>query len=286
MFEAGEGRPLVFLHGAGGLTEESPFLAALARRWHVYAPLLPGYGDSEGGDELRDMLAVTLHSFDVLDALGLDRPILVGHSMGGMIAAEMAAVAPREVECLGLIAPAGLWLDDYPVPDIFSKLPHELPALLFHDPEFGARMMAAGGDLNDPKFLEAFLIRNTRQLAMASKLLFPIPDRGLAERLYRIRAKTLLVWGEEDRLIPPAHGEAFRKGIAGAELVRLPGGRTHGDRRAARGGCRGACAARLSQAFQVGPRDFGEKRVKAVGGFVLHPMTRALDDLEPGFGLK
>jgi pimeloyl-ACP methyl ester carboxylesterase len=223
VFEAGEGRPLVFLHGAGGLTEESPFLAALARRWHVYAPLLPGYGDSEGGDELRDMLAVTLHSFDVLDALGLDRPILVGHSMGGMIAAEMAAVAPREVECLGLIAPAGLWLDDYPVPDIFSKLPHELPALLFYDPEFGAQIMAAGGDLNDPKFLEAFLIRNTRQLAMASKLLFPIPERGLAERLYRIRAKTLLVWGEEDRLIPPAHGEAFRKGIAGAELVRLAG---------------------------------------------------------------
>lgn len=221
VFEAGEGRPLVFLHGAGGLTEESPFLAALARRWHVYAPLLPGYGDSEGGDELRDMLAVTLHSFDVLNALGLDRPILVGHSMGGMIAAEMAAVAPREVERLGLIASSGLWLDDHPVPDIFSKLPHELPALLFFDPEFGARMMAAGGDLNDPKFLEAFLIRNTRQLAMASKLLFPIPERGLAERLYRIRAKTLLVWGEEDRLIPPAYGEAFRKGIAGAELVRL-----------------------------------------------------------------
>ena len=221
VFEAGEGRPLVFLHGAGGLTEESPFLVALARHWHVYAPLLPGYGNSEGGDELRDMLAVTLHSSDVLDALGLDRPILVGHSMGGMIAAEMAAGAPREVERLGLIAPAGLWLDDYPVPDIFSKLPHELPALLFHDPEFGARMMAAGGDLNDPKFLEAFIIRNTRQLAMASKLLFPIPERGLVERLYRIRAKTLLVWGEEDRLIPPAHGEAFRKGIAGAELVRL-----------------------------------------------------------------
>ena len=221
VFEVGEGRPLVFLHGAGGLTEESPFLAALARRWHVYAPLLPGYGDSEGGDELRDMLAVTLHSFDVVDALGLDRPILVGHSIGGMIAAEMAAVAPREVERLGLIAPSGLWLDDYPVPDIFSKLPHELPALLFFDPEFGARMMAAGGDLDDPKFLEAFIIRNTRQLAMASKLLFPIPERGLAERLYRIRAKTLLVWGEEDRLIPPAHGEAFCKGIAGAELVRL-----------------------------------------------------------------
>ena len=222
VFEAGEGRPLVFLHSAGGLTEDNPFLAALARRWHVFAPLLPGYGDSEGGEGLRDMLAVTLHTFDVVDALGLDRPALVGHSMGGMIAAEMAAIAPREVERLGLIAPAGLWLDDHPVPDLFSKLPHELPALLFHDPEFGERMMTAGADLDDPKFLEAFIIRNTRQLAMAGKLLFPIPDRGLAERLYRIRAKTVIIWGEKDRLIPPAYGEAFCRGITGAELTLVP----------------------------------------------------------------
>jgi pimeloyl-ACP methyl ester carboxylesterase len=184
--------------------------------------LLPGYGDSEGGEGLRDMLAVTLHGFDVVDALGLDRPVLVGHSMGGMIAAEMAAVAPREVERLGLISPAGLWLDDHPVPDLFSKLPHELPALLFHDAALGERMMTAGGDLDDPKFLEAFIIRNTRQLAMAGKLLFPIPDRGLDERLYRIRAKTVLIWGDSDRVIPPAYGDAFRRGITGAELVRIP----------------------------------------------------------------
>ena len=222
MFEAGAGRPLVFLHGAGGLTEEDPFLAALARRWHVFAPLLPGYGDSEGAESLRDMLGVTLHGFDVVEAFGLDRPILVGHSMGGMIAAEMAATAPREVERLGLIAPAGLWLDTYPVPDLFSKLPHELPALLFDDPALGERVMTAGGDLGDPQFLEAFIIRHTRQLAMASKLLFPLPERGLSERLYRIRAKTILVWGEQDRLIPPAHGEAFRDAIAGAELVQVP----------------------------------------------------------------
>jgi pimeloyl-ACP methyl ester carboxylesterase len=222
VFEAGEARPLVFLHSAGGITEDSPFLAALARRWHVFAPLLPGYGDSEGAEGLRDMLDVTLHTFDVVAALGLDRPILVGHSMGGMIAAEMAAVAPREVECLGLIAPAGLWLDAHPVPDLFSKLPHELPALLFHDPEFGEKIMTAGADFDDPKFLEAFIVRNTRQLAMAGKLLFPIPDRGLDERLYRIRAKTVLIWGENDRVIQPAYGDAFCRGIAGAELVRIP----------------------------------------------------------------
>lgn len=222
VFEAGDGAPLVFLHGAGGLAKDDPFLAALARRWHVFAPLLPGYGDSEGGADLPDMLAVTLHGFDVIAALGLDRPILVGHAMGGMIAAEMAAVAPCAVERLGLIAPAGLWLDDHPVPDLFALLPHELPALLFHNPAIGERMLAQGGDLADPKILEAFLICRARQMAMASKLLFPIPDRGLGGRLYRIRARTVIVWGAEDRLIPPAHGEAFRRGIAGAELVPVP----------------------------------------------------------------
>jgi pimeloyl-ACP methyl ester carboxylesterase len=222
VFEAGDGDPLVFLHGEGGLAADSPFLAALARGRHVVAPLLPGYGLSSGAETLRDMLAVTLHSFDVLDALGLDRPVLVGHSMGGMIAAEMAALAPREVERLGLVAPAGLWLDAHPVPDLFSTLPRDLPALLFHDPECGERILTAGRDLDDPKFLEAFVIGNARQLAMASKLLFPLPDRGLAERLYRIRAKTVIIWGEADRLIPPAYGEAFCRGIAGAELITVP----------------------------------------------------------------
>jgi pimeloyl-ACP methyl ester carboxylesterase len=187
-----------------------------------FAPLLPGYGDSEGGDTLPDMLAITLHSFDVIEAIGLARPYLVGHSMGGMIAAEMAAVAPHEVERLGLIAPAGLWLEDHPIPDLFAALPHELPELLFHDPALGERLMAPDGDLDNPKFLEAFMIRNARQLTMASKLLFPVPDRGLAERLYRIRARTVIVWGEDDRMIPPVYGEAFRRGVAGTELVTVP----------------------------------------------------------------
>jgi pimeloyl-ACP methyl ester carboxylesterase len=222
VFEAGEGTPLVFLHGPDGLVEDSPFLAALARRWHVYAPLLPGYGDSEGGESLPDMLAVTLHSFDVIDALGLARPTLVGHSMGGMIAAEMAAVVPHDVERLGLVAPAGLWLDDYAIPDLFAKLPHELPALLFHDVALGERLLAPGGDLDDPKFLEAFMIRNARQLTMASKLLFPVPDRGLAQRLYRVKARTVIVWGENDRMIASAYGDSFRRAIAGAELVTIP----------------------------------------------------------------
>jgi pimeloyl-ACP methyl ester carboxylesterase len=220
--EGGAGEPLVYLHGAGGMTPDDPLLAALAERWHVHAPFLPGYGETEESGALRDMLDFTLHTADVVAALGLKDPVLVGHSMGGMIAAEMAAIAPNDVSRLALVAPAGLWLADQPIPDMFTLLPYEMPGYLFHDPAAGAKLMTAGLDLDDPEFLKAYLVRNARQLGMAGKILFPIPERGLAERLYRIEAQTVIVWGESDRLIPPAYGPAFAAGIAGARLVNIP----------------------------------------------------------------
>jgi len=220
--EGGSGEPLVFLHGAGGMTAGDPILAALAERFRVFAPFLPGYGETEECGELRDMLDFTLHTADVVEALGLRDPILVGHSMGGMIAAEMAALAPNDVSRLALIAPAGLWLDDHPIPDMFTLLPYELPAYLFHDPEAGAKLMTSGLKLDDPEFLKAYLVRNARQLGMAGKVLFPIPERGLSGRLYRVKARTVIVWGESDKMIPPVYGPAFAKAIAGARLVTVP----------------------------------------------------------------
>jgi pimeloyl-ACP methyl ester carboxylesterase len=221
-FEGGSGPDLVFLHGAGGLTAEDPFLNALATKHHVYAPLIPGYGDSEEAPEIRDMLDFTLHSWDVVEALGLKDPILVGHSMGGMIAAEMAAVAPNDLTRLALIAPAGLWDDAHPVVDMFSTLPFEMPQLLFHDAEAGAAILTAGRNVEDPGFLQAYLVTNARQLGMAGRILFPIPERGLHQRLYRIKAKTVIVWGDSDRMIAPTYAHAFKKGIAGSQLVSIP----------------------------------------------------------------
>lgn len=222
VYEGGTGEPLVFLHGAGGLFPEDPFVAKLAERFHVYAPLLPGYEDSTGEQDLRDMLGVTLHTADVIEALGLARPTLVGHSMGGMIAAELAAVAPASVEKLVLICPAGLWLDEHPIPDLFGLLPFDLPALLFHDPAVGGPLLTSGLDFSDPKALGDFMVTNAKRLGMAGKILFPIPDRGLSERLYRIKARTLLLWGESDKLIPPVYADAFKQGIAGSELRIIP----------------------------------------------------------------
>jgi pimeloyl-ACP methyl ester carboxylesterase len=218
----GEGKPLVFLHGAGGAAPDDPFLNALAAHFEIYAPLLPGYGDSAEAPELRDMLDITLHTWDVLAALKLKKPILVGHSMGGMIAAEMAAIAPNDVSRLGLIAPAGLWDDDHPIADLFALMPYELPQYLFHDAEAGAKILTANRRVDDPNFLQNFLVQNARQLGMAGRLLFPIPDRGLSGRLYRVKAKTVLVWGDSDRLIPPVYAQKFKAAIKGAKLVSIP----------------------------------------------------------------
>lgn len=221
--EGGDGPPLLYLHGAGGITPDDPLLAVLSRTHRVFAPFLPGYGETEECGSLRDMLDFTLHAWDVAEALGLRNPVLVGHSMGGMIAAEMAAIAPHDVSRLALICPAGLWLEDHPIPDLFTLMPFEMPGLLFHDAEAGAAMLTAGMNFEDPEFLKAYLVRNARQLGMAGKILFPVPERGLAERLYRIRARTVIIWGESDRLIPPVYGAAFASGIAGARLVKVAG---------------------------------------------------------------
>jgi pimeloyl-ACP methyl ester carboxylesterase len=97
-----------------------------------------------------------------------------------------------------------------------------LPKVLFYDEEAGAKAMTAGVDLNDEKFLQAFLVQNARQLGAAGKILFPIPERGLATRLYRIKAKTQLIWGDGDNLVSPVYAREFQRGIAGASLTMIP----------------------------------------------------------------
>ena len=222
VFEAGSGAPLVYFHGAGGLLRENPFLEELARRHHVVAPEWPAYGESAGEELLEDMLDFTLHGWDVVEALGLSRPHLLGHSMGGMIAAEMACLAPHDLGRLVLASPAGLWLDEHPIPDIFAALPFEIPGLLFADPGQGAALLTGGLDLNDMEALKDFYIGNARRLGMAGKILFPIPNRRLSKRLYRLTAPTLVLWGAEDRLIPPVYARRWAELVPGATVEILP----------------------------------------------------------------
>jgi len=221
--EAGDGPAVLFLHGAGGLLAEEPLLDRLAERFRVLAPVWPGYGDDAGEDLLEDMLDFTLHGWDVADALDLDRTRLLGHSMGGMIAAEMACLSPERVERLGLLAPTGIWIDEHPIHDVFATTPFDLPALLFSDAALGARVLTAGTDFSNMEALQTFLVGNARRLGTAGKILFPIPNRRLSKRLYRLTAKTALVWGEDDRLIPPVYASRWKDLIADATVTTIPG---------------------------------------------------------------
>jgi pimeloyl-ACP methyl ester carboxylesterase len=222
VLEAGQGAPVVFFHGAGGLFPQEPVLESLARRFHVYAPEWPGYGVETTEDKLEDMLDFALHGWDVIDALGLDRkPSLVGHSMGGMIAAEMACIANQNVEKLALIGAAGLWLDAHPIPDLFSMLPFELAAVLFADPKSGEKFLTAGVDFSNMDALSQFMVTNARRLGTAGKILFPIPNRRLSKRLYRLRAPTLLVWGAQDKLIPPVYAKRWQELVPQARLALI-----------------------------------------------------------------
>ena len=221
VLEAGSGDPLVFMHGAGGLFADNPFLDQLAEHYHVFAPEFPGFGESTDEELLEDMLDFTLHGWDVVNELGLSKPHIVGHSMGGMIAAEMASLAPNDVSKLVLVASAGLWIAEHPIPDIFSFLPHEFAQYLFHDRAQGEAMLTGGLDLKNPEALKEFYIGNARRLSMAGKILFPVPNRRLSKRLYRLTAPTLLVWGKSDTLIPPVYAEFFKKQIASAEIVEI-----------------------------------------------------------------
>ena len=220
---ASDGAPVVVFHGTNGLTDDDPLLERLAGRYRVTAPELPGYGESTGEELLEDMLDFTLHGWDVVDALGIERPHLVGHSMGGMIAAEMACLCPERPQSLALVAPAGLWLDEHPVPDIFATLPQAMPALLFADPEAGAARLTGGVSFSDMDALVEFFIGNAKRLGTAGKILFPIPDRRLRKRLYRLRAGTLLVWGEEDRLYPSPYAAEWASLLPDASAVTVAG---------------------------------------------------------------
>ena len=219
--EGGRGAPLVFLHGLTGLLEDEPLLDLLSEDYRVFAPTWPGFGEAEGEEQIEDMLDFTLHGLDVLDALELERPLVVGHSFGGMIAAEMACLQPERIARLALLAPFGLWRDSHPIADAFATTPFDLPALLFSDGEEGQKVLTAGLDFSNNTALTNFMVANARRMGTAGKVLFPIPNRRLSKRLYRLRSETLIVWGADDVLIPPAYAAEWEKAIPGARRVEV-----------------------------------------------------------------
>lgn len=219
----GSGEPLVYLHGAFGYRGWHPFMEALAERFTVYAPVQPGFIDSAPGpDDIDDLLDLTLYHFDLLEALGLEAPNVVGHFLGGMIAAEMAALRPDSVSKIVLAAPTGMWLDDDPGVDYFATPIDELRGVLFADPNSDAAN-AVLPEPQDDMERGTQIIERVRSLATVGKFLWPIPDKGLKKRMGRIKAPTLVVVGERDKVVPASYGAEFASRIEGASAHTMSG---------------------------------------------------------------
>jgi pimeloyl-ACP methyl ester carboxylesterase len=215
---AGEGPPLVYMHGAGGLIWNES-LERLAEDFTVYAPYLPGTGEGNPTAiySLASLQDLLLFYFDVLDALELVSPVVVGESFGGMLAAELAATNPSAIGPLVLFSPLGLWRDDAPVPNWTIMTDDELRRTMFHDPQ-GSAADAFFAPHLDPEAQAAAALRATWAQACSAKFLWPIPERGLRNRLHRIKSRTLVVWGESDQLVSPVYARDFTESIQGARL--------------------------------------------------------------------
>jgi pimeloyl-ACP methyl ester carboxylesterase len=220
-FVQGSGPPLVYFHGYDGMLEWPAWLDFLAERYTVYAPQLPGVGASTGLEHVDDFHDLAFLELDYIDALGLQRPVLVGLDLGGSLAAEVAAHDSHNLSKLVLIAPTGLWLDEAPAPDFFAGGAAMIARNTFHDVDAAREKGLLPGLPTNEDEQKRSMLERQKALTTAGKFLWPIPDKGLKKRIHRVKVPTLLVWGTSDGLVPLAYAHAFKDMIAGSRLAIL-----------------------------------------------------------------
>jgi len=218
MLSGGSGAPLLYFHGAGGAGIWLPFFDLLAKHFTVLVPVHPGFAGSEGYDEIETIHDLVFHYIDFMEGLKLERPFVVGSSLGGWLAAELAVHHAERVGKLVLIDACGLKVEGKLIADFFAPSPPELRRLVFHDPA-SELAMSAIPDMPSPEQLDGILrARQTTARIGWNPFMY---DPRLRERLYRITAPTLIVWGDDDRLVPFEHAKAYQAGIAKARLVTI-----------------------------------------------------------------
>lgn len=222
VYRSGSGAPLLYLHAAGGvrngLTAE---MEELAKHYDLIVPTHPGWDDTAGLDNIDDIHDMVGYYQDFVDELGLTSFNLAGHSIGGLFAAEFAAARPDLVKKLVLTCPVGLWMDEAPVTDIFTLMPPELPKVLFGDLSNPVIPTLFKAPANEDEMAENYYFQ-LANFSATGKFIWPLPDKGLKKRLHRIKAQTLILWGEQDGLTPAAYGPLFQSKIAKSQLVTVP----------------------------------------------------------------
>lgn len=223
VWRKGSGPKLGFLAGLGGLPRWTPFLDRLAERRSVIAPSLPGYPGATGHNVLDSHLDWVLAVRQLLAAAGLDGADLAGSSVGAAFVAEMAAIWPGSARRLALIAPFGLFDEKDPPTDPWAQRADAVPALMCADAAVWTKFKEPPAGANSPEWA----IEQTRASEAAARAFWPLGNTRLEKRLKWISAPTLLVWGEQDRIMPRSYAKRFADGLAGKSKVTVIPGAGH-----------------------------------------------------------
>lgn len=216
-FRGGVGQPLLYLHHIAGMQGWEPALAELSTRFDVIAPYHPGWGPSEGLEQVDSGLDLVLHYVDFLEYLGLESVHVLGHSVGAWIASELAAIRPDRVKKLALANPVGIWDEALGGEDPFAQNPMRATEVLFAEPGLRENLVLRDGTV-DP--LEVY-VQEMKDLKAAAKFLWPIPDTGVVRRLPRITAPTLIFTSTADRFIPAGYAHLWKKHIPRSETKTM-----------------------------------------------------------------
>jgi pimeloyl-ACP methyl ester carboxylesterase len=227
-YQRGQGRPVLLLHGAGGPRPAAPFMDMLAERVRLIAPSHPGFGNSPLPDWFDSIDDLAYLYLDLLEQLELRDVVLIGLSMGGWTAAEMAIKCAHRLSKLILVDAVGCKFKDREtreIPDIWALPPAEVNKLTYYDPEKFAPKI---DQLSD----EALRAVARNREAAAMYLWEPyMHSPKLSRRLHRINVPTLLVWGAADGLVTPDYGRSYCAAIPGArmEIIDRAGHTPHNE---------------------------------------------------------
>jgi pimeloyl-ACP methyl ester carboxylesterase len=224
IWRKGSGPTLGYLAGFGGLPRWMPFLDELAKSRTVIVPSLPGFpGGDRGHSVLDSHLDWLLAVREILDRSGLTGADIAGSSVGASLALEVAALWPATVGKLALIAPFGLFDEKNPPTDPWAQRGDAVPGLMCADPEIWKSMKAPPEGANSIEWP----IEQVRANEAAARIFWPLGNTRIEKRLRLIKAPTLLLWGEQDRIMPHAYAETFAHGIAGPTTTRIIAGAGH-----------------------------------------------------------
>jgi pimeloyl-ACP methyl ester carboxylesterase len=215
----GKGKPLVLLHGEEALETEGPVVDDLAERFEVIIPSPPGFGGSERPLWLTDPHDLAFVMLDLVQKLGLADAVVLGFSVGGWIAAEMATIDDSFMSKLVLVDPVGIKLGgptDRDIADIWLLHPEKVAKLKWHDLKKGARDFT--------KMSDAELTVVARNSETTARFCWEpyMHNPKLKHRLHRIQTPTLLIWGQQDGIVKAdTYGRAYADLIPGAQLATI-----------------------------------------------------------------